>query len=573
MPSAMPTSFLPLWRFVKLQMTSETGNEAAATSVGTETATERAPWQLFRSIGTLLRWIFSRSRKSAVPYEWFNELEVAGLDSAGGLDDSMRIDDQTWHDIEVPALLEQLGGRASLLGRQHLYRRLRRGGGLAVHIRDGLTASGKEASDRILALTQPVRDELRRQDKDAVPAMFHGGLPHVPGFARYLWLPPLALALSLIVAVQITSGLLASSAAIAYLITFGAAQIKLAEATSKFKEQRRTILTVVDAARGLANIGRRYPHPLLDSAIRLESEALRLRSSLSLNFLESIPQLLDTVNLLTLYECLTLQAKVDRLRRDLPSLCSLYEMVAECEASLCVLEALRDQHGTVCWARHGEERTLSLKGMYNPLFSQPEKLTVELDGKGAFITGENGVGKSTFLRTIGLSILTARAFGYCHADEAIVPRLPVWSSIKNEDSRVRSESLYMAELRRAETLLRVSRQTPGAVFLIDEVFRGTNNLESVSAAAAVIHRLAASSLVVVSSHNLVLAPLLHSSLRPMRIVREEKLQLESGVLAETNGLRMMERYEFDTSIRADAGRIFDWFSQYVTLPIDFPELR
>jgi hypothetical protein len=216
----VPTYFPPLrlCRFVRLYMTSETGNDAASTPVGTETTNKRAPSQLFRSIVTLLRWMFSRSRKSAVPYEWFNELEVAGLDSAGDLDDSMRIDDQTWHDIEVPALLEQLGGRASLLGRQHLYRRLRRGGRLADHIRDGLTAKGKEASDRILALTQPVRDELRRQDKDAVPAMFHGSLPHVPGFARYLWLPPLALASSLFVAVQISSWLLASSAAIAYLI-------------------------------------------------------------------------------------------------------------------------------------------------------------------------------------------------------------------------------------------------------------------------------------------------------------------------------------------------------------------
>jgi len=212
--------------------------------------------------------------------------------------------------------------------------------------------------------------------------------------------------------------------------------------------------------------------------------------------------------------------------------------------------------------------------MYNPLFPRPETLTVHLDGMGAFVTGENGVGKSTLLRTLGLNILTARAFGYCHADSAVVPRLPVWSSIRNEDSRSRSESLYMAELRRADTLLRVSRDATGALFLIDEVFRGTNNLESVSAAAAVIHRLAASSLVVVSSHNLVLAPLLHSSLLPMRIVRRNnELRLESGVLAETNGLRMMQRYDFDASIRADAARIFDWFSQYITLPVDFPELR
>ena len=51
---------------------------------------------------------------------------------------------------------------------------------------------------------------------------------------------------------------------------------------------------------------------------------------------------------------------------------------------------------------------------------------------------------------------------------------------------------------------------PPAFFIIDEIFRGTNHLESISAAAAVLHTLAASGLVIVSSHNLVLAPLLVS---------------------------------------------------------------
>jgi hypothetical protein len=43
---------------------------------------------------------------------------------------------------------------------------------------------------------------------------------------------------------------------------------------------------------------------------------------------------------------------------------------------------------------------------------------------------------------------------------------------------------------------------------VDEIFRGTNHEESVSAAAAVVDELARHALVVVSSHNLVLGSLL-----------------------------------------------------------------
>ena len=92
-----------------------------------------------------------------------------------------------------------------------------------------------------------------------------------------------------------------------------------------------------------------------------------------------------------------------------------------------------------------------------------------------------------------------------------MPRLPVWSSIENEDSLITGDSLYMAEMRRAETLLRVADQPHGAVFLIDEIFRGTNNAESVAAAAAVLSHLAQKALVIVSTHNVVLAPLVASA--------------------------------------------------------------
>ena len=59
-----------------------------------------------------------------------------------------------------------------------------------------------------------------------------------------------------------------------------------------------------------------------------------------------------------------------------------------------------------------------------------------------------------------------------------------------------------------EELLALAEEGAPALFLIGEIFRGTNHLESVAAAAAVLHTLAARHLVIVSSHNLVLGPLL-----------------------------------------------------------------
>jgi DNA mismatch repair ATPase MutS len=151
--------------------------------------------------------------------------------------------------------------------------------------------------------------------------------------------------------------------------------------------------------------------------------------------------------------------------------------------------------------------------------------------------------------------------------------LPVWSSIQNEDSLDTADSLYMAEMRRCETLLAVAERPASAVFILDEIFRGTNHVESVSAAAAVVNQLSSRALVVVSSHHLVLAPLLQLKLDALRMVNDSgTLTLEPGILLETNGIDMMKAYAIPEEVRATAVHVRDWLAGHMTRPDKFPEL-
>ncbi|WP_229415834.1 MutS-related protein [Pseudoduganella armeniaca] len=185
-----------------------------------------------------------------------------------------------------------------------------------------------------------------------------------------------------------------------------------------------------------------------------------------------------------------------------------------------------------------------------------------VDGTGAFVSGQNGVGKSTLLRTVGINLVAARAFGFCYAVSAHVPSLPVYASMQSEDAMDSGESLYMAELRRARELLALARRGP-AVFVIDEIFRGTNHLESVSAATAVLHELARHHLVLVSSHNLELAPLLRDRLAPFCVeAGAHGVTVRPGVLRDTNGIRLLADSGFDAAIERDAVTVFQWLSRH-----------
>jgi hypothetical protein len=251
-----------------------------------------------------------------------------------------------------------------------------------------------------------------------------------------------------------------------------------------------------------------------------------------------------------------------------------FRMVAGLEADLALARELRAAP-VVCWAAAAAadglaSGELALDGVVHPLLEQAMPLTFALpgDGGGAFISGQNGIGKSTLLRTLGLNLITARAFGFCYARSASVPLLPVYSSMQSEDSLSGGESLYIAELRRAHELLALAR-TGRAFFIIDEIFRGTNHLESVSGAAAVLDTLAQHGTVVVSSHNLVLAPLLAHRLAPMCVGAEDgQLRVRAGVLAQTNGLTLLATHGFGPAIEGKAAQVHAWLSDYLAHPDD-----
>ena len=100
------------------------------------------------------------------------------------------------------------------------------------------------------------------------------------------------------------------------------------------------------------------------------------------------------------------------------------------------------------------------------------------------------------------------------------------------------------------------------VCLIDEIFRGTNHEESVSAAAAVLDTLARDALVVVSSHNLVLGPLLAHRLAPWLVARHADgvLGLEPGVLGRTNGIALLAGHGFSAAVQDKAGQVAAWLA-------------
>jgi MutS domain V len=462
--------------------------------------------------------------------------------------DERNLDDQTARDMLLDDYADRLGRDTSIFGRQMLHRRLRSGG-------DGTRVRALLAAPDLLARLGAICRPLRAAETEIAEHLFGEPLPPAPRWVRWLWTLPVAWLASIALAFVLPLGWIAAVALTLVLVAIQTAWHERAAEWDRVLLPLRTMLDVHQA------LGREPDDAgLLTPFVADAAAASKLRRRFELALGDRVPGQRE-------YRDWLLQANVKRycatrtaLMEHRDFLRRSFELVAALEADCALARHLQDAD-VVCWAQPAAR--LTLQGVVHPLLAQPAPLDFELcEGEGAFISGQNGVGKSTLLRTVGINLIAARAFGFCYATVAHVPSVPVYASMQSEDAMDSGESLYMAELRRARELLALAAQGP-AVFIIDEIFRGTNHLESVSAATAVLHELARHHVVIVSSHNLELAPLLRTRLAPFCVeARDGPVRVRPGVLVDTNGIRLLAGSGFDPAIGRDADIVFAWLSRH-----------
>lgn len=130
--------------------------------------------------------------------------------------------------------------------------------------------------------------------------------------------------------------------------------------------------------------------------------------------------------------------------------------------------------------------------------------------KIVILTGSNMAGKSTFLRTIGVNLCLAYAGATVNADHLETSLFRLFTCIKVSDSVQDGLSYFYAEVKRLQALLaatKVDDPLP-VLFLIDEIFRGTNSRERLIGSRSYIRHLSKSNAVgLIATHDLDLIKL------------------------------------------------------------------
>lgn len=203
----------------------------------------------------------------------------------------------------------------------------------------------------------------------------------------------------------------------------------------------------------------------------------------------------------------------------------------------------------------GIANALNARELCHPLLKPGVKVCNDFNlgqhQKIVVLTGSNMAGKSTFLRAVGVNLCLAYAGAPVNAASLQTSLFRVFTCIKVSDSVQDGLSYFYAEVKRLKALLTATEPDDPVqvLFLIDEIFRGTNSRERRIGSRAYLRTLLQRKMVgLVATHDLELVKLadelsavanfhFREEVRDGRMAFDYKLR--PGPCPTTNALQIM----------------------------------
>lgn len=270
--------------------------------------------------------------------------------------------------------------------------------------------------------------------------------------------------------------------------------------------------TLFSAIRGITNIN----NPEIKEQMNIFNKNIDIINKISKNTstfgrTEGIDFLGDYFNIIFLSEERSFFKIIDTINKNKEKLQQIYMTFGELEALISIASYREDIKDYV-----EPDITESKVGFLNavdirhPLIEKPVPNSIKIEKGGIIITGSNMSGKSTFLRTLSINMLFAETLCTCLAAEFSCSFFRIETSISPEDNILSGKSYYLGEAEAILSIIKACDKNMPLFCVIDEIFRGTNPIERISAASEIMDYLVKHNAVpIVATHDIQLTKMVN----------------------------------------------------------------
>ena len=468
--------------------------------------------------------------------------------------DEFYADDTTWNDLNMDVIYKQINGCQCTAGEQYLYYMLRR-------------PMGKDTYDKQLGLIHFIWEHPNIRLKIQLLLNRIGSYRHInltsvfhPAGTTSLWLM-LYLFMSLLFFASVFVPVLFGK-------QFIFVPIALFVVNSLFHELRRIrceheitrVNYCVSLALSLRKM-KKWKIPDLDTHLADAYEHLNqmkpfLRSGPVMSRLNAEP-LQEAMMNFFLLDLISFEILKKRLCKYHEHFLAVHEAVGRIDAAIAIA-SYRMSLKTWCEPEidYSQDRpSIRAQGIVHPMMRNPVPNNIAM-GKSMLITGSNASGKSTYLRSVVLCALMAETLCTCPCENYRGSFFRIYTSMALSDNLLAGESYYIAEIKSIKRILDAQKQNAFVLCALDEVLRGTNTIERISASAEILNALSQpGTLCLAATHDAELCLLANEQYQLAHFeetVNDDAIcfdyKLKKGPANTRNAIHLLKMLGFDHSI-------------------------
>jgi predicted ATPase len=466
------------------------------------------------------------------------------------------LDDKTWTDLEFPSLFTNIDTTITPVGAQILYKQLRE-----------YQFDSKEIARRHEAYDAFKADSALREDCQlALAALDTHAAAHVADVilgsprpvANY---QPLIFILAF-ASVAALSLVIAAGASLWLWMGVLVANIAvITKMTGQIGRDTSGLLAcwqMLNVADKLSSIRTGKQVPILRKLRAEQSHRRTLRRSIRWFALASgentpLSGFAVLLNVCFLLKLITYIRSINEIAEHREHWKSTFESVGAVDAASAIANFMHRMQRH-CRPTVSKERLISFADLFHPLLNKSVDCSVALKDRSALITGSNMTGKTTFVKSVAISIVLGHTLGICLASAATIPNSGVMTSIRSDHSVESGKSRYFSEVEAIKRMLHSLESNDCGVFVIDEPFSGTNTEERIAIAKAVLSAMGSQAQVLVTTHDVELQDLLADKFNLFHFREDPSVEgyfdykLRTGASVERNAVKVLARMGFPDSI-------------------------
>ncbi len=165
-----------------------------------------------------------------------------------------------------------------------------------------------------------------------------------------------------------------------------------------------------------------------------------------------------------------------------------------------------------CFASFNDKGSVEIRSIAHPFVSANKQVMndvlISSEEHFLIITGPNMAGKSTYLRSLGLTFILANAGFPVIAESCSIPKFALYSSMRTSDDLTVESSYFHAELTRLRFIMDAMERGEHVFIILDEILKGTNSKDKEIGSAKFLQKLVKMNAKgVIATHDLSLCEL------------------------------------------------------------------